>query len=80
MNKAEVQEISKFLDDVYEGICEGDETATMQQQLTELYCVIKRLMNATSKAPKQEKSFFAMLEYNARQYKQVLEVKLGVRN
>ncbi len=39
MEKVEVQRIAGFLSDVYEGICEGDDTVTMQQQLTELYRV-----------------------------------------
>lgn len=80
MKKAEIKQISNFLNDVYEGICEGDETTTMQQQLTELYRVIKRLMDITSKALEREKQFFAMLEYNARQYKNIIESRLAVRN
>ncbi len=59
MKQAEIKAIGDFLSDVYEGICEGDETTTMQQQLTELYRVIKRLMDLTSKAPEREKQFFA---------------------
>ena len=58
MKKAEIKAIGDFLSDVYEGICEGDETTTMQQQLTELYRVIKRLMDLTSKAPERQKQFF----------------------
>jgi len=61
MEKEEIQQIAVFLSDVYEGICEGDGTATMQLQLAELYRVIKRLMDITSEAPEREKSFFAML-------------------
>ena len=61
MKQAEIKAIGDFLSDVYEGICESDETTTMQQQLTELYRVIKRLMDLTSKAPEREKQFFAML-------------------
>ncbi len=80
MKQAEIKAIGDFLSDVYEGICEGDETTTMQQQLTELYRVIKRLMDLTSKAPEREKQFFAMLEYNARQYKNIIEARLAVRN
>ena len=80
MDKAEIKAIGDFLSDVYEGICEGDETTTMQQQLTELYRVIKRLMDLTFKAPEREKQFFAMLEYNARQYKNIIKARLAVRN
>ena len=80
MDKEEVKRIGDFLNDVYEGICEGDGTTTMQQQLSELYRIIKRLMDATSKAPEREKQFFAMLEYNARRYKNIIESRLAVRN
>jgi hypothetical protein len=45
MERVEVQRIAQFLSDVQEGICEGDGTTTMQQQLTELYRVIKLLMD-----------------------------------
>jgi hypothetical protein len=41
MDKAKIRQIADFLNDVYEGICEGDDVATMQMQLTELYRVIK---------------------------------------
>ena len=64
MEKAEIKRIGDFLKDVYEGICEQDPPETQQLQLNELYRIIKRLMDLTSKAPKQEKQFFAMLEYN----------------
>ena len=47
VNKTEIQQIAAFLNDVYEGICEGDEEAAMRLHLTELYRVIKRLMDAT---------------------------------
>jgi energy-converting hydrogenase A subunit M len=47
MEKVEVQLIAGFLSDVYEGICEGDDTVAMQQQLTELYRVIRLPMNET---------------------------------
>ena len=58
MERAEIKRIGDFLSDVYEGICEGEEPTTMQQQLTELYGVIKRLMDLTSKAPERKKHFF----------------------
>ena len=62
MEQAEIKAVGDFLSDVYESICEGDETTIMQQQLTELYRVIKRLMDLTSKAPEREKQFFAHAE------------------
>jgi len=80
MKQAEIKAIGDFLSDVYEGICEQDSPDTQRLQLNELYKVIKRLMDLTSKAPEREKQFFAMLEYNARQYKNIIEARLAVRN
>ena len=81
MEKAEIKRISEFLSDVYEGICEGDETTTMQQQLTELYRIIKRLMDATFKAKdKQLKVLLATLELKAHKCKECIERRLAVRN
>ncbi len=80
MEKAEIKAIGDFLSDVYEGICEQDSPDTQRLQLTELYRVIKALMDETCKAPEREKQFFAMLEYNARQYKNIIEARLAVRN
>ena len=81
MEKAEIKQISDFLYDVYEGLCEGDEPVTMQHQLTELYRVIKRLMDATFETKDQRlKVLLATLEYNARKCKQQIEHRLAVRN
>jgi hypothetical protein len=49
MDKAEIKRIGGFLSDVYEGICEGDEPATMQLHLSELYRIIQILMDETFK-------------------------------
>lgn len=66
MEKAEIRQISDFLYDVNEGLCEGDEVVTMQLQLTELYRVIKRLMDATFETKDQRlKVRLATLEYKA---------------
>jgi len=50
IGKAEVKRIVGFLNDVQEGLCEHDDVATMQMQLTELYRVIRLLMDGTFKA------------------------------
>ena len=50
----------------------------MQMQLTELYRVIRLLMDETFKA--QDQVLLASLEYRARWYKQTLEERLGVRD
>ena len=80
MEKAEIKQISDFLYDVYEALCERDELVTMQLQLTELYRVIKRLMDATFKADQGLKPLLATLEYKARICKQHIEARLAVRN
>jgi hypothetical protein len=73
--------LADFLSDVYEGICEGDDVTTMQMQLTELYRVIRLLMNETFKAQDQDVNvLLASLEYRARPCKQTLEERLGARN
>ena len=81
MEKAEIKRMNNFLNDVHEGLCEGDETATMQLQLTELYKVIKTLMDETFKAKDQQlKIALALLEKRAREYKQEIERRPAVRN
>ena len=81
MEKAEIKRINDFLNDVQEGLCEGDEPAAMHLQLSELYKVIKRLMGETFKAKNQKlKIALALLEKRAREYKQEIEKRLAVRN
>jgi hypothetical protein len=81
MDKAEIKQVADFLNDVYEGLCEGDEEAAIRLHLTELYRVIKRLMDATFVAQDQDlKVLLASLEYRARWYKQQIKERLGVRN
>ena len=81
MKKAEIKRIAEFLSDVYEGICEWDERTTMELQLTELYDVIKRLMDATFETKDQRlKPLLATLEMKARKCKQEIERRLAVRN
>ena len=81
MKQAEIKQIADFLSDVYEGICEGDERTAMELQLTELYDVIKRLMDATFETKDQRlKVLLATLELKARKCKQEIEQRLAVRN
>jgi len=49
MEKAEIERINNFLNDVHEGLCEGGGPASMHLQLSELYKVIKTLMDETFK-------------------------------
>ena len=81
MERVEIQRIADFLSDVYEGICEGDEFATMHLHLSELYRIIKTLMDATFEAKEPEtKVMLALLEKRAREYKAEIESRLAVRN
>jgi hypothetical protein len=81
MEKAEIKQISDFLSDVHEGICEPDPPYIQQMQLNELYRVIKRLMDATYETKDQRlKVRLATLEYKARICKQRIEAILAVRN
>ena len=81
MEKAEIKRIADFINDTWEGICGGDEPTTMQLQLTELYRIIKKLMDATYQTKDQQlKVLLASLEYKARRCKQYIEARTGVRN
>ena len=81
MKNSEIQHIRKLFANVHEGLCEGDPPVSMNLQLSELYQVIKRLMDETSKTEdKTVRVQLATLEYTARKYKKELEDKLAVRN
>ena len=81
MEKAEIKHIGSFLSDVYEGICEGDDHTTMQLQLTELYRIIRILMDKTFETKDQKlKVLLASMEYTARKCKDHIERRLAVRN
>jgi len=78
MDEPEIQRIVTFPNDIQEDLCEGE---VFPMQLTELYRVIRLLMDETFEAQDQDlKVLLASLEYRARQYKQTLEEGLGARN
>ncbi len=80
MEKAEIQRIGKFLTEVYEEI-EGDDPVTMRLHLTELYRVIRILMDGAYKNKDQGlKVLLATMEYKAQKYRAELEKRLGTRN
>jgi hypothetical protein len=67
VNKADIHQIVTLLNDMREGIREGE---ACPMQLTELYRVIRLLMDATFVTEHQRvKVLLASLEYRARQYK-----------
>lgn len=81
MDKTEVKQIADFLSEVHEGLCEGDGDVSLRLYLTELYRVIRRLMDTTFAAQGQDlKALLAILEKRSRKYKQQIEGRLGVRN
>lgn len=82
MKKAEIKQIGAYLKDLEEGLVEWDYRGiTTQGHLTELYRIIKLLMDATFKTKDQQlKPLLATLEYKARKCKQCIESRTGVRN
>jgi hypothetical protein len=81
MDKAEVRQIADFLNDVHGDLCERDGDPALRLHLTELYRVIKRLMDATFATQDQGlKVLLATMEKRATEYKQEIEARLGVRN
>jgi hypothetical protein len=72
VDKIEVHQIVSLLNNIHGDICEGE---VSPMQLTELYRVIRLLMDKA-----QGQDLKASLEYRARQYKQAIEERLGVRN
>ncbi len=68
MERAEIKSIADYLKDLEEGLYEWDYRGiTTQGQLTELYRIVKRLMDATYETKDQElKPLLATLEYKAR--------------
>jgi len=81
MDKAEIKQIADFLIEVREDLCESDGDAALRLHLTELYGIIRRLMDATVATQDQDlKILLAGLEYEARLRKREIEERLGVRN
>jgi len=82
MERAEIKCIAGYLKDLEEGLVEWDyQGITTQGHLTDLYRIIKRLMDATYKTKDQQlKVLLATLEYKARKCKQCIEARTGVRN
>ncbi len=82
MKKAEIKRIADYLKDLEEGLYEWDYRGiTTQGQLTELYGIIERLMQATFETKDQQlKPLLATLEYKARKRKECIERRTAVRN
>ena len=67
--------------DVHEALSEGDNPKTLTFYRTELYRIIKMLMDETAKTNDQDmKVALASLEYAARKQKSAIEERLAVRN
>jgi len=82
MDKVEIKWVADYLKDLEEGLYEWDYRGiTTQGQLTELYRIIERLMDATFETKDQQlKVLLATLEYKARKCKECIEGRLAVRN
>lgn len=82
MERVEIKQIADYIKDLEEGLYEWDYRGiTTQGQLTELYRIIKRLMDATYETKDQElKPLLATLEYKAHKCKECIEQRLAVRN
>ena len=81
MNEMQIRQTNVFLSGVYEGLCKGNDRPAMQFQLTQLYGIIRNLMEATFIAKSHEiRVLLAMMESRARQYLSALEIRLAVRN
>ena len=82
MEKAEIKRIGDYIKDLEEGLYEWDYRGiTTQGQLTELYRIIKRLMDATFNTKDQQlKVLLATLEYKARKCMECIEQRLAIRN
>ncbi len=82
MEKAEIQRIADYLKDLEESLYEWDyRGVTTQGQLTELYRIIKRLMDATFKTKDQQlKPLLATLECKDRKCKECIERRTAIRN
>jgi len=81
MDKAEIQQIANFLKRVRSDLFESGGDASLHLHLTELYRVIRRLMDATFTTQDQGlKMLLATLEKQARRYEQEIEKRPEVRN
>ncbi|MBN2457301.1 MAG: hypothetical protein JXB29_12330 [Sedimentisphaerales bacterium] len=82
MEKTEIKRIGDYIKDLEEGLYEWDYSGiTTQGELTELYRIIKRLMDATFTTKDQNKKvLLASLEYKARKCKECIEQRLAIRN
>ena len=81
MTKSEIDQIKSFIADVHEALCEGDNPKTLPFCLTELYRIIKMLMDETAKTNDQDmKVALATREYAARKQKRAIEERLVVRH
>jgi hypothetical protein len=82
MQKAEIKQIADYLKDLEEGLVEWDYRGiTTQGQLTELYGIFERLMQATFETKDQGlKILLATLENKARKCKECIERRLAIRN
>lgn len=82
MKRAEIKHIADYLKDLEEGLVEWDyRCLPTLGHLTELYKIIKALMDAAFKTQRPViKVLLASLEYKARWCRECIERRLAVRN
>jgi len=81
MTKTEMGQIKSIIADVHEALCEKESSETLHFYLTELYGIIKVLMDEMAKTNGQDmKVALATLEYAARKRKHAVEERLAMRN
>ena len=81
MERTEITRIASVLNDVYEGICEGDELAAMQLHLSQLHSIIGALQDETcDSSDKITRVLLTRLERRATQYRKIIEERLGMGN
>jgi len=81
MDKAEIQQVASFLSDVRESLFRRRGEAALRLHLTELYRVIRRLVDANRATESQTvKVLLKHLALKARRYEREIERRLAVRN
>ncbi len=82
MLKPQIKQLSYYIKDLEEGLYEWDyDEIAMRTEWSKLYETIKLLMNETFKTKDQElKPILAYMELKARNCKDCIEMRVGMRN
>ena len=81
MTKAEIDRIKSIIADAHEALFEGANRKTLPLHLTELYRIIRVLMDEKADTDDQDMIVaLSTLEYAARKQKRAIEGRLATRN